>query len=148
MRTRWILLLVAMSIAGCSFRAEPLNIRRDAFLGYLARSGVGTEGIVNKSLPAVRTGRKATVRATDDLGHKCTARIYVDPKHPMLLHVKTTTEQPCPECGGSGIRGQVLGGINLRCLRCEGTGKGGTSTKSKRYRVKPSDLLTGEQEEG
>ena len=142
---RWLtLFLLAVGLAGCVGKASPLNIRRDAFKGYLSKSLVGTEEIVNKTLPKVRIGKRAFANGRDELGNSCAIRVYADPKNPMQLHVIITTNRPCPGCGGSGIRGEVFSGFNLRCLKCEGSGEGGSSMKHKRYRVKPSDLAAGE----
>ncbi len=144
---RWLtLFLLVVGLSGCVGKASPMNIRRDAFKGYLSKSLVGTEENVNKTLPKVRIGKRAFASGRDELGNSCTIRVYADPKYPMLLHVITTTKRPCPDCGGSGIRGELISGINLRCLTCEGSGEGGSSTKRERHRVKPSDLAAGEPE--
>jgi hypothetical protein len=142
---RWMMtfpVLVGL-LAGCAGKAEPLNIRRDAFKTYLSESSVGTEEIVNETLPSIRLGRKASVSARDELGARCHVSVYVDRANPMLLHVVTTRQRPCPECNGTGVR-RRLGGLPMRCLNCDGTGNLGKVANHKRHRVASSDLAVGE----
>ena len=139
---RWLVLcLVSIGLAGCLGK-PPLDIRRDAYLSYLQQSNVGTDPIADATLPDIHAGRKGAFSGVDALGNKCRVTVYVDRHHPMLLHVITRTPTPCEACGGSGIRGELLGleGVNLRCLVCDGTGEGEVVTKHVRYRVKLDDL--------
>jgi DnaJ-class molecular chaperone len=137
--------LLVVLLAGCFGRATPLSIKREAYRGYLSQSAVGTEEIVNQTLPSIRVGEKARFSGRDELGNRCSVRVYVDPDNPMLLHVVTVSNRPCPTCGGSGTRGDFAG-LPLRCLACDGSGDGGQVTKHQRYRVKAEDLAAGGEE--
>lgn len=140
---RWILLCIMSAIvAGCVGKSEPLNIRRDAYAAILSRSSVGTDEIVDGTLPMIRQGEKASISTVNELSQKCRVWVYVDRKNPMMLHVNTKTTVPCPDCNGSGSRGDWAM-LPMRCRTCEGSGKGEDVVKREVYRVMRAELLDG-----
>jgi len=135
-----VLCLLPALLAACSAGRPPLNIRRDAYQDYLAKMNVGTDQLVDDTLPDIRGGRTARARGLNQLGHKTRLTVYVDRTHPMLLHVVTRVTPPCSECGGTGLRDTFLGIGAAKCLKCDGTGVQDETVASRRMPVHDEDL--------
>jgi hypothetical protein len=125
----------------------PANLASFSLSKYLESCEVNRPEILNEVKSQLARGQYYRKRTIDQKGKGTLLTIYVDSDN--ILHIVTHRNETCPDCKGTGKRGELFSGVptgitrnvgvRFRCLKCDGEGELKNYTNERYFTLSPED---------